>query len=69
MALLWKSARPAVMVVVWKWTLSAVMVLHWKSDGVATEQQSSSGQRAAVLGACTGSVICHLILLQRFAGG
>jgi len=43
MALLWKSARPAVMVVVWKWTMSVVMVLHWKSDGVATEQHSSSG--------------------------
>jgi hypothetical protein len=43
MALLWKNAKPALMVVVWKWTMSAVMVLHWKSDGVATEQHSSSG--------------------------
>lgn len=61
MALLWKCARPAVMVVVWKFTMSAVMV--------ATEQHSSSGQCAAVRGACTGSVIYHLILLQHFAGG
>jgi len=30
MALLWKSARPAVMMVVWEWTMSAVMVLHCK---------------------------------------
>jgi hypothetical protein len=64
-----EECKSAEMVVVWKFTMSAVMVLHWKSDDGATEQHSSSGQCAAVRGACTGSVIYHLTLLQHFAGG